>query len=279
MREFDVALLSEAVYEMALHCCYVLPDDFKAAMRAARELEDSEQGRHTLDILLANLELSEHMQYPACQDNGMGVVWLDVGRDVHFTADPYEAIQEGVRRAYADGYLRMSVVADPLRRQNTDDNTPAMVTTRIVAGDRVKVVFAAKGFGSENASQLKMLRPADGVDGVMSFVLKTVNEAGPNACPPLVVGVGIGGTFDHAARVAKEALMRPIGSIHPDPFYADLEAKWLDQINALGYGPQGYGGRTTALAVHIAALPTHIAGLPVAVNINCHMTRHEERVL
>lgn len=279
MRDFDVSILSDAVYDMAMRSCYILPDDFVSAMREARDNEDSDQGKSTLDTLLANLDLSAQMEFPACQDTGLCVVWLEVGRDVHFASDPYEAIQDGVRRAYADGYLRKSVVGDPLRRTNTGDNTPALITTTLVDGDKVRVVFAAKGFGSENASQLKMLRPADGVEGVMAFVLKTVNEAGPNACPPLVVGVGIGGTFDHAARVAKEALMRPIGSLHPDPYYADLEAQWLDQINALGYGPQGYGGRTTALAVHIAALPTHIAGLPVAVNINCHMTRHEERVL
>lgn len=279
MRQFDVSLIRDAVYDMASSVCYSLPPDFVAAMRAAYEEEDSQQGKETLGILLANLDLSEQGRYPACQDTGMGVVWLDVGRDVHLSGDPYEAIQEGVRRAYADSYLRLSVVADPLRRKNTGDNTPALVTTQLVAGDKVRVQFAAKGFGSENASQLKMLKPSDGIDGVKNFVIHVVNEAGPNACPPLVVGVGIGGTFDHAARIAKEALMRPLGETHPDPFYAELEADWLASINELGYGPQGYGGRTTALAVHIATLGTHIAGLPVAVNINCHMTRHEERIL
>lgn len=279
MRELDVSLLSDAVYEMAARCCFILPDDFVNALKKARDVEDSPQGKTTLDLLLANLELSGEMEYPACQDTGMVVVWLEVGRDVHFSDDPYAAIQDGVRRAYADNYLRKSVVGDPLRRVNTGDNTPALITTKLVAGDKVRLVLAAKGFGSENASQLKMLKPSDGVEGVLQFVLKTVNEAGPNACPPLVVGVGIGGTFDHAARVAKESLMRPIGSEHPDPYYAELEKTWLSRVNELGYGPQGYGGRTTAVAVHIAALPTHIAGLPVAVNINCHMTRHEEREL
>ena len=279
MRELDVSLLSDAVYDMAARCCFILPDDFVNALKEARDVEDSPQGRTTLDLILANLELSGEMEYPACQDTGMLVAWLEVGREVHFSGDPYEAIQDGVRRAYADHFLRKSVVGDPLRRVNTGDNTPCLVTTKLVDGDQVRIVLAAKGFGSENASQLKMLRPSDGVEGVLQFVLKTVNEAGPNACPPLVVGVGIGGTFDHAARVAKESLMRPIGSIHPDPYYAELEAAWLKRVNELGYGPQGYGGRTTAVAVHIAALPTHIAGLPVAVNINCHMTRHEERTL
>jgi fumarate hydratase subunit alpha len=279
MREFDLTLLRDAVYEMAYSGCYILPEDIVTALKDAKRHEDGLLAKETLNILLDNLELSSERKIPACQDTGLVVVWLDVGRDVHFSSDPYAAIQEGVRDAYRDAFLRMSVVTDPLRRINSGDNTPALITTRITEGDKVTVTLAQKGFGSENVSRLEMLKPTEGLAGVRKFVLETVDLAGPNACPPLIVGVGVGGTFDHVAMAAKRALMRPVGSIHPDPFYAGLEKDWLDAVNDLGYGPQGYGGRTTALAVFIEALPTHIAGLPVAVNLNCHMARHESRVL
>jgi fumarate hydratase subunit alpha len=279
MREFDLTLLRDAVYEMAYSGCYILPEDIVTALKDAKRHEDGLLAKETLNILLDNLELSSERKIPACQDTGLVVVWLDVGRDVHFSSDPYAAIQEGVRDAYRDAFLRMSVVTDPLRRINSGDNTPALITTRITDGDKVTVTLAQKGFGSENVSRLEMLKPTEGLAGVRKFVLETVDLAGPNACPPLIVGVGVGGTFDHVAMAAKRALMRPVGSIHPDPFYAGLEKDWLDAVNDLGYGPQGYGGHTTALAVFIEALPTHIAGLPVAVNLNCHMARHESRVL
>lgn len=209
----------------------------------------------------------------------MVVIFLDVGLDVHFNGDPYQAINEGVRRGYRGSSLRMSIVGDPLRRVNTGDNTPALVSVRLVPGDRVTLTFMAKGFGSENTSRLAMLRPADGLEGVRQFVLDTAAKAGPNACPPIVVGVGIGGSFDQVALAAKRALSRDTGRAHPDPFYADLERSLLEDINKTGVGPQGLGGRTTALSVAIEVLPTHIAALPVACNINCHVARHMKEVL
>ena len=209
----------------------------------------------------------------------MACVFIDVGQDVHVEGNLEEAIHEGVRQGYKDGYLRKSVVRDPLDRVNTGDNTPAMIYYNIVSGDQIKITVAPKGFGSENMSQIKMLKPSDGLQGVKDFVLKVVEEAGPNPCPPIVVGVGIGGTFDKAAFLAKKALLRPVDSHHEDPFYAALEDELLEKINALGIGPQGFGGRTTALKVNIEKMPTHIAGLPVAVNINCHVTRHQSEVI
>lgn len=210
----------------------------------------------------------------------MACVFLDIGQDVHLVGGNLEdAVNEGVRRGYSEGYLRKSVVEDPLRRVNTKDNTPAMIYTRIVPGDKVQVTVAPKGFGSENMSQLKMLKPSDGIEGVKDFILQVVTEAGPNPCPPIIVGVGIGGTFDKAAETAKRALLRDTGEPNPDPFYAELEAEMLEKINELGIGPMGFGGRTSCLAVAIDALPTHIAGLPVAVNIQCHAARHAMEVL
>lgn len=210
----------------------------------------------------------------------MACVFLELGQDVHITGGALEdAVNEGVRRGYTEGYLRKSVVADPIRRGNTGDNTPAVITTRVVPGDALRITLAPKGFGSENMSRLAMLKPSDGEEGVRAFVLDTVRRAGPNPCPPVVVGVGIGGTFDRVALLAKRALLRPVGSRHPDPFYAKMEEALLEQINALGTGPQGFGGHTTALGVQIETFPTHIAGLPVAVNISCHVTRHAEVIL
>ena len=214
---------------------------------------------------------------PACQDTGMALVFLAIGQDLHIQGDLTEAVQEGVRRGYRDGYLRKSVVSDPLERVNTNDNTPALIYTEIVPGDRLGITVAPKGFGCENMSRLAMLKPSQGEDGIRKFILETICLAGPNACPPLVVGVGIGGSFDKAAEISKRALLREIGSRNPNPFYAKLEEELLHEANESGIGPQGFGGRTTVLALHIETLPTHIAALPCAVNINCHAARHESR--
>lgn len=279
MRTVEVSTLTETVRDMCRPLAMTLPDDVYQALEQARATEDSPVGCAVLDDLLNNASLADEASIPICQDTGVAVVFMDVGREVHFDGDPYAAIEEGVRRGYREFNLRKSVVSDPLRRVNTGDNTPPFVTVRLVPGDRVKVTLMAKGFGSENMSRLIMLRPADGVEGVKRFVLETVEAAGPNACPPFVVGVGIGGTFDRVALLAKMSLMRRVGEPHPDPYYAELEREWLAAINQSGIGPQGFGGRTTALAVHIEKAATHIAGLPVAVNMNCHATRHVERVL
>lgn len=279
LREFHVEDLRDAVEGMCEPGACEMPADVLAAMEGALEKEDGDNARSVLRELLDNYRIAREERIPICQDTGMVVVFLDVGLDVCLIGDPYEAINEGVRRGYQKGGLRMSVVGDPLRRVNTGDNTPALVTTRLVPGDRVTVTLLAKGFGSENTSRLAMLRPADGIEGVRRFVIDTAAKAGPNACPPLVIGVGIGGTFDQVALAAKRALARDTGQAHPDPFYADLERSMLEAINRLGVGPQGMGGRTTALSVAIETLPTHIAGLPVACNINCHVARHKKEVL
>ena len=228
---------------------------------------------------MENYTIARQKAQPICQDTGMACVFLKIGQDVHIQGDLTEAVNEGVRQGYGEGYLRKSVVRDPLDRVNTGDNTPAMLYTELVPGDRIEITVAPKGFGSENMSRIAMLRPSDGVQGVKDFVLKTVEEAGPNPCPPIVVGVGIGGTFDKAAYLAKKALLRPVDVRNEKPYYAALEQELLEAINALGIGPQGFGGLTTALAVNIEEYPTHIAGLPVAVNINCHVTRHKTEVL
>lgn len=279
IREFHTDLLRDAVEKMCGPAACDMPLDVSGAMERASRLEDGVNARSVLSELLENYDIAAAERIPVCQDTGMVVVFLDVGRDVHFLGDPYEAIDEGVRRGYKKAALRMSIVGDPLRRVNTGDNTPALVTTRLVPGDRVTVTFLAKGFGSENMSRLAMLRPADGMEGVRRFVIDTAARAGPNACPPLVIGVGIGGSFDQVALAAKRALSRDTGQPHPDPFYAEFERSLLEEINRSGVGPQGLGGRTTALSVAIEALPTHIAALPVACNINCHVARHMREVL
>jgi fumarate hydratase subunit alpha len=279
IRSFDVALIEDAVARMCGPLACIMPTDVWSAMEGALDREDGQNARSVLKELLENYDVAAKESIPICQDTGMVVVFLDVGRDVHFLGDPYEAINEGVRRGYREAALRMSVVGDPLRRVNTGDNTPALVTTRLVPGDKVTLTLLTKGFGSENMSRLAMLRPADGLEGVKRFVLDTAAKAGPNACPPLVLGIGIGGTFDQVTLAAKRALARELGEPHPDPFYAQLEAEILEEVNQLGLGPQGMGGRTTALAVAIETLPTHIAGLPVACNINCHVARHYKEVL
>ncbi len=279
MREIQANLLTETIARLAIEANCVLPCDIKKRIEDARANEPWETAQGILDKIIENYGIAEANTVPICQDTGVCCVFLKIGQDVHIAGDLRAAVDEGVRRGYAEGYLRKSVVKDPLRRVNTGDNTPAMLYTEIVPGDRLEITVAPKGFGSENMSRLAMLKPSDGVEGVKAFILKTVEEAGPNPCPPVVVGVGIGGTFDKAAYLAKRALMRSTDEHNGDPYYADLEAELLEKINALGVGPQGFGGRTTALAVNIEQMPTHIAGLPVAVNINCHVTRHKTAVL
>ena len=279
MREFQARVLTDAIRDLAIEANCVLPADMQARIEQARRDEPFETAQGILDKIIENYGIAKANTVPICQDTGVCCVFLKIGQDVHINGDLRAAVDEGVRQGYGEGYLRKSVVRDPLRRVNTGDNTPAMLYTEIVPGDRIELTVAPKGFGSENMSRLAMLKPSDGVEGVKQFILRTVEEAGPNPCPPVVVGVGLGGTFDKAAYLAKKALMRSVDERNPDPYYADLEAELLDKINALGIGPQGFGGKTTALAVNIEWMPTHIAGLPVAVNINCHVTRHMTVVL
>ena len=273
MRTVSAALIRDTVAELCIRANRCLPPDVSAALAAAREAEPWPTAKRGLDILLDNLNLAEGRQLPICQDTGMACVFLDLGQDVHIDGDLDAAVQDGIRDGYARGYLRCSVVADPLRRVNTGDNTPGILTVHLVPGDVCRLTVLPKGFGSENMSRLAMLTPADGAEGVLRFVLDTVRAAGPNPCPPIVVGVGIGGTFDRAAALSKQALLRPLDMPNPDPYYAEMEQTLLAEINALGIGPQGFGGRTTALGLAIETAPTHVAGLPVAVNISCHATR------
>ncbi len=277
MRVIEAQLITDAVARLSIRANTCLPDDVKAAIVRARREEDWPPAQEILDRIVENGAIEGGV--PICQDTGMACVFLEVGQDVHIDGSLAQAVDEGVRRGYRDGYLRKSVVSDPLERVNSGDNTPAMLYTELVPGDRVTVTVAPKGFGSENMSRIAMLKPSDGLDGVKAFILDTVEQAGPNPCPPIVVGVGIGGTFDKCALLAKKALLRDMDAPSPQPFYADLERELLEKINALGIGPQGFGGRTTALAVHIETMPTHIAGLPCAVNINCHVARHATEVL
>lgn len=279
MREIKASLITETVSRLCVEANCHLPGDMKNRISECRGCETWPVAQGILDQIIENYNIADEQNVPICQDTGMACVFVEIGQDVHVNGNLEEAIHEGVRIGYRDGYLRKSVVRDPLDRVNTGDNTPAMIYYNIVPGDKVTITVAPKGFGSENMSQTKMLKPSDGVQGVKDFVVKVVEEAGPNPCPPIVVGVGIGGTFDKAAFMAKKALMRSVDERHPEKFYSDLEAELLEKINALGVGPQGFGGRTTALAVNIEKCPTHIAGLPVAVNINCHVTRHKTEVL
>ncbi|MCL6580397.1 MAG: fumarate hydratase [Firmicutes bacterium] len=281
MRELDVSEVTRAVEELCITACYDLPPDVLRALEEARRMEESDVGREIIDICIENAKVASAERVPICQDTGVTVVFLEVGQDVHLTGgDLYEAVNEGVRRGYTKGYLRKSVVTDPLfTRKNTQDNTPAIIYTDIVPGDRVRVVVCPKGTGSENMSALRMLTPAAGAEGVKRFVVETVDKAGSNPCPPIVVGVGVGGMMDRCALLAKKALLREVGRPHPQPEVARLEREILDEINRLGIGPQGLGGRVTALAVHIETAPTHIGALPVAVNIQCHAARHAERML
>ena len=279
MREISAKDITQAVRRLCIEANCHLPADMKKRIEYCRDQEDWPQAREILDRIMENYRIADAGEQPICQDTGMACVFLKIGQEVHISGDVNEAVNEGVRLGYAEGYLRKSVVRDPLDRVNTGDNTPAIVYYELVPGDRIEITVAPKGFGSENMSQIRMLRPSDGLQGVKDFVLKVVEEAGPNPCPPIVVGVGIGGTFDKAAFLAKKTLLRPVDQMNRDPFYANLETELLEEINKLGIGPQGFGGKTTALAVNIETFPTHIAGLPVAVNINCHVTRHKTEVL
>ena len=279
MRELNASLITQTIARLCVKANRNLPSDVCGALHAAAAQEPYAPARALLGILVRNEAIARDTQMPICQDTGMAIVFADVGQDVHITGDFEAAIHEGVKRGYADGLLRKSVVADPLRRVNTKDNTPAIIHTRLVPGDRVTLTVAPKGFGSENMSRLAMLTPAAGVQGVKDFVLETVRLAGANPCPPMVLGVGIGGDFEQVAELAKRALMVPLDQQNPEPFYAELEQELLAAVNETGIGPQGFGGRTTCLGLHILQKPTHIAGLPVAVNVSCHVTRHATEVL
>jgi fumarate hydratase subunit alpha len=279
MRIVETALITETVKKLCIDANINLPADVRERIKECRRDETWPAAQDTLDKIISNFELAEKRQLPICQDTGMACVFLEIGTEVYIQGDVNEAIHEGVRQGYREGYLRASIVADPLNRKNTGDNTPAMIYVDFVPGDKITVTLAPKGFGSENMSRIKMLRPSDGVNGVIDFVVDTVETAGPNPCPPIVVGVGIGGSFDKAALIAKKALLRPLGTPNPDKYYADLETTLFEKVNALGIGPQGFGGATTALSVAVETMPTHIAGLPCAVNINCHVSRHVREVL
>ena len=273
MRTIAAERIRDTVAELCIRANRQLPDDIVKAIKAAGQEESWPTAKYTLEILQENMALAKERELPVCQDTGMACVFLELGQDVHVEGDLNEAIHEGVRRGYGEGYLRKSIVEDPLRRINTEDNTPAAITVHIVPGEVLKITVAPKGFGSENMSRLAMLKPADGGEGVKSFVYETVKIAGPNPCPPIVLGIGIGGSFDKVAALAKQALLRPLDQPNPDPYYAALEKELLEGINELGIGPQGFGGKTTALGVSIETMATHVAGLPVAVNVSCHVTR------
>ena len=280
IRTVQTEIITETVKKMCIEVNYSLSSDMVKAMRKAEEKEESVLGKQILAQLQDNLEIAASDMIPICQDTGMAVVFLEVGQDVHFEGGSFEdAVNEGVRRGYTEGFLRKSVVGDPILRENTKDNTPAVIHTRIVEGDRVKITVAPKGFGSENMSRVFMLKPAEGLEGVKNAILTAVKDAGPNACPPLVVGVGIGGTFEKCALMAKKALTREVGKHSDIPYVRKLEEEMLEKINCLGIGPGGLGGTVTALAVNVNTYPTHIAGLPVAVNICCHVNRHTVCVL
>ena len=280
MREIQAQQITDVVERLCIEANEQLPGDIKNAIRRCRACEDWEIAQGVLDKIITNFEIAGEERVPICQDTGMACVFLEIGQDVHIAGGNLrEAVDEGVRRGYDKGYLRKSVVRDPVRRGNTGDNTPAMLYTEIVPGEEIKVTVGPKGFGSENMSAIRMFKPSAGIEGIKDFILETVETAGPNPCPPMVVGVGIGGTFDKCALLAKKALMRSTEERNPDPYYAALEEEMLEKINKLGIGPQGFGGKTTALALNIETLPTHIAGMPCAVNINCHVTRHKTEVI
>lgn len=279
MREIKASLITQTVKKLCIDANCHLDDDVKNCICKFHSEETWQQAKEILERIIENYEIADDMNQPVCQDTGVACVFLKIGQDVHIDGDLTEAVNEGVKQGYDEGYLRKSVVRDPLDRVNTGDNTPAMLYTELVPGDKIEITVAPKGFGSENMSKIAMLRPSDGVEGVKEFVVSAVEAAGPNPCPPIVVGVGIGGTFDKAAYLAKKALLRPLDKRNSVEFYRELEEELLEKINTLGIGPQGFGGKTTALAVNIEQFPTHIAGLPVAVNINCHVTRHKTEVL
>ena len=279
MREIAAAEIVSAIRELCVGANRVLPEDLEKTIRTRAQEEQDETASSILCDLCRNLDAAREMQIPICQDTGMAVVFAEVGQEVHIQGDFEEAVNEGVRQGYVQGLLRCSVVKDPLRRGNTEDNTPAILHTRLVPGDRLTLTVAPKGFGSENMSRLRMFTPAAKPEDIIAFVKETVELAGANPCPPVVLGVGIGGDFELAAYLAKKALCRSVSQPNPDPYYGDLEARMLQAVNETGVGPQGFGGQTTALAVNIETYPTHIAGLPVAVNVGCHVTRHRTVVL
>lgn len=280
MREINVSTITDNIKEMCIEANHFLTDDMKNVFENAVKNEESALGKQVLGQLEENLKIAGEDMIPICQDTGMAVVFINVGQDVHLTGgDITDAINEGVRRGYVDGYLRKSVVKDPIYRENTKDNTPAVIHFNIVPGDKVDITVAPKGFGSENMSRVFMLKPADGIEGVKEAILTAVKDAGPNACPPMVVGVGIGGTFEKCAYLAKKALTRDLNEESPVEYVRDLEKEMLEKINKLGIGPGGLGGTQTALAINIETYPTHIAGLPVAINICCHVNRHSHRVI
>lgn len=280
MREVNVSIITDNIKEMCIEANHFLTDDMKNVFENAVKNEESALGKQVLGQLEENLKIAGEDMIPICQDTGMAVVFINVGQDVHLTGgDITDAINEGVRRGYVEGYLRKSVVKDPIYRENTKDNTPAVIHFNIVPGDKVDITVAPKGFGSENMSRVFMLKPADGIEGVKEAILTAVKDAGPNACPPMVVGIGIGGTFEKCAYLAKKALTRDLNEESPVEYVRDLEKEMLEKINKLGIGPGGLGGTQTALAINIETYPTHIAGLPVAVNICCHVNRHSHRVI
>ena len=280
MRIINIKEIIKTVKELSIEANYYLPDDIKEAIEKAEKNEKWPIANNILNKIIKNSHIAAREKIPICQDTGMACVFVDIGQDVHIIGGNLEeAINEGVRQGYEEGFLRKSVVKDPLHRVNTNDNTPALIYYNIVPGDKVKIIVSPKGFGSENMSRIVMLKPSDGLEGVKNFVLETVRIAGPNPCPPIVIGIGIGGNFDKVAYLAKKALLRYVNEKNVDEFYGNLEKELLEEVNKIGIGPQGFGGKTTALALNIETYPTHIAGLPVAVNINCHATRHKERIL
>jgi fumarate hydratase subunit alpha len=280
MREIEVSAITEAVRDLCIEANHELAPDMKAALEKANETEESALGKQILSQLEKNLQIAKDDTIPICQDTGMAVFFVELGQEVHITGGSLEdAINEGVHRGYTEGFLRKSVVSDPIERVNTKDNTPAVIHYSVVPGDSLKLTIAPKGFGSENMSRVFMLKPADGIEGVKNAILTAVKDAGPNACPPMVVGVGIGGTFEKCAILAKKALTRPVGEHSEIPYVKELEEEMLQRINETGIGPGGLGGTTTALAVNVLTYPTHIAGLPVGINICCHVNRHASRVL
>lgn len=280
MRKLDVGEITRTIRALCIEANTELGKDVLDAFDCFGATERSPAGKDVLNQLKENAAIALDEKMPLCQDTGFAVVFIDVGQEVELTGGSLvDAINEGVRQGYRDGYLRKSIVSDPIRRKNTGDNTPAVIHTRIVGGEHVHITVAPKGGGSENMSGVAMLKPADGIEGVKKFILEKIGQAGPNPCPPLIIGVGIGGTFEIAAEIAKRSLLRPIGKRNPDPFYADLETELLDKINRLGIGPMGLGGDTTCLDVHVETYPCHIASLPVAINVQCHSARHKEAVL
>ncbi|WP_313164786.1 fumarate hydratase [Sedimentibacter sp.] len=281
MREIHVELISKTVERLCIESNYYLPQDVKKALQDALEKEESPLAKEIIEDIIKNQEIARTNNVPICQDTGLAVIFLELGQEVRLTGgDLNEAIDEGVRRGYKNGYLRKSAVDDPFMvRKNTGDNTPAIIHTKIVPGDKVKLILAPKGGGSENMSALAMLKPSDGVKGIKQFVLDTVDKAGSNPCPPIIVGIGVGGTIEKTTLIAKQALLRTVGEHNSNPDIAKLEEELLEEINKLGIGPQGFGGRTTALAVHIETFPAHIASMPVAINIQCHVARHQEAII